>query len=299
MCYNEAMIKIVQKVAAVPFLLLRSVVRLIIWPAGVVWSYFADAGSPPAPEDLHFANTPVFLEGTNGRGILLLHGWTSTAYEMRALAKYLNVAGYTVSAPLLSGHGTVPRDLEHVTHKDWINDAQKYYDALDKKCDKVFVGGMSMGGSLALILAQRNRDIAGIIAMGTPFMFRRQRMGIVVLNLLQSLKKYEHKRYPIFGAHPQVTRLVSYQTYPIVSALEVFRLATYARKGLRQIVQPIFILQSSQDHIVARSSIYEIYLRVRSKQKEKKVLPGAYHNFIADIQHSHVYDDILAFMNKY
>ncbi len=292
------MIKIAQKIAVVPFLVLRTAIRLIVWPVGIVWSYFADAANPPQPDDLRFATQPIFLKGTNGEGVLLLHGWTSTAYEMRALALRLNKEGYTVSAPLLRGHGTVPKDLENVTHEDWINDAQKYYDALKKRCARVFVGGMSMGGSLALILAKRNKDVAGIIAMGTPFMFRRQRTGVLMLKLLQSLKKYERKRYPLFGAYPQITQFVSYQTYPIVSALEVFRLVTIARKNLNKITQPILILQSAHDHLIARTSIYEIYLRVRSRKKRKKLLPRAYHNFIADMRHSHIYEDILKFLRE-
>ncbi len=289
-------VRLLQKIIAIQFLLLRGAMRTVIWPVGVVWSYFADATKPPKPEDLRFADRPIFLQGTNGIGVLLLHGWTSTPYEMRALARRLNAAGYTVSAPLLSGHGTVPYALEHVTHKDWIADAQRYYDDLRGTCEKVFVGGMSMGGSLALIVAQHNRDVAGIIAMGVPLRFRRQRLAMIIFALLRSLRKYEQKRYPVFRTHPQMTKLVTYQTYPIDSALEVFQLAKVARKGMQRITQPILIIQSSQDHIVTRSSIYELYLRVRSKRKKKILLSNAYHNFIADAQHQRIYDDIARFI---
>jgi len=291
-------VRFLQKIIAVQFLIVRGAMRMIIWPAGVVWSYFADATNPPNPEDLRFADRPIFLHGTNGIGVLLLHGWTSTPYEMRALARHLNAAGYTVSAPLLSGHGTVPYALEHVTYKDWIADAQHYYNDLRGICTKVFVGGMSMGGSLALIVAQRNRDVAGVIAMGVPLKFRRQRLAIIIFALLRSLRKYEQKHYPVFRTHPQITRLVTYQTYPIDSALEVFRLAKVARRGVQRITQPILIIQSLQDHIVTRSSIYELYLRVRSRRKKKILLSNAYHNFIADAQHQRIYDDIAQFITE-
>lgn len=292
------MIKIIQFVVAVPFFVMRSAVRLVIWPVGVVWSYFALGDKPQRPDDLHLADKPVMLEGTNGVAVLLLHGWTSTAYEMRPLAKRLNDAGYTVHAPILPGHGTVPRALEDVTHQHWIDAAQWHYEELRAQYAQVFVGGMSMGGSLALTVAENNKDVAGVIAMGTPVLFRRQRLGMMILKLMRSLKKYERKRYPIFGAHPQVTQIVSYQTYPIDSVLEVYKVVTIARKSLHKIRQPILVLQSAQDHIVTRSSIYEIYLRVRSRMKVKKLIPGAYHNFIADIQHSHIHEDILAFLEK-
>ena len=43
-------------------------------------------------------------------GILLVHGFTGSPASMRPWAEYLNQHGYTVTVPLLPGHGTRPED---------------------------------------------------------------------------------------------------------------------------------------------------------------------------------------------
>ena len=69
-------------------------------------------------KEKEFLNQPFFFEGTNGKAILLVHGWTTTPYELRRLGRYLNESGYTVSAPLLKGHGSVPKELEKANWTD-------------------------------------------------------------------------------------------------------------------------------------------------------------------------------------
>ncbi len=58
-------------------------------------------------------------------GCLLLHGYTGSPPEMRLVGEYLNQRGITVSAPLLSGHGTEPEDLNRYKWTDWYADAEE------------------------------------------------------------------------------------------------------------------------------------------------------------------------------
>ena len=49
---------------------------------------------------------PFFLEGSRDHGILLIHGFTATPGTMNPLGQALaQKTGYTISAPLLPGHG--------------------------------------------------------------------------------------------------------------------------------------------------------------------------------------------------
>ena len=67
---------------------------------------------------------PVFREG-NKTGVLLLHGFTGSPYEMKELGAHLEEKGYTVSIPLLKGHGTTPGDLIGCNWYDWFEDSKK------------------------------------------------------------------------------------------------------------------------------------------------------------------------------
>src|SRR3990167_2186501 len=96
---------------------------------------------------------PIFRQGTNGAGVLLLHGFTGTPDSMRPVANKLIHSGFTISAPLLAGHGTTPENLARTDWTTWFHSAQKAYMELHQKCSKIFVAGLSMGALLGLQLA--------------------------------------------------------------------------------------------------------------------------------------------------
>lgn len=89
------------------------------------------------------------LRGTNGRGMLLLHGSGDTPQSLRYLAGRLHDAGYTVHAPLLPGHGRDVAYFSSVTALDYAAAAETALDTLLREVTRVSVGGLSMGGALA------------------------------------------------------------------------------------------------------------------------------------------------------
>lgn len=251
-------------------------------------------------EERHLLDKPFFFSGTNGKGILLVHGWTSTAYELRRLGRYLNENGYTVNGINLSGHGTVPKDLENIEYGKWIRDVEEGIRELRKTCKKVYVVGTSIGANLALIAAQRDKDLAGLVLMATPYRMRFEPAALLVAKtLLRMKKKYRKKWYPpTFGLATSITRLISYQAYPVKSVLEAFKLVQEARKNLLAVKQPVLVMQSTHDHIVASGSLERIYKEVGSAVKRKKYIRKAYHTFISDIRNEHVFQDILDFLEN-
>ncbi|MBI9043898.1 MAG: hypothetical protein JEZ06_05400 [Anaerolineaceae bacterium] len=47
-------------------------------------------------------------------------GFTVTAAEIHFVAEKIHTQGYTVTAPLLPGHGTKPEDLNNIHWQAWI-----------------------------------------------------------------------------------------------------------------------------------------------------------------------------------
>lgn len=113
-------------------------------------------------------NDQIYLAGTNGKGILLLHGLTSGAAQMIPMARYLNDYGYTVRCVNLAGHGTYPEDLLHTTAEDLIAKAEYDYSQLAAECETVYVSGISTGGLLSLYLAAKHPEIAAIVPVSSP-----------------------------------------------------------------------------------------------------------------------------------
>jgi carboxylesterase len=77
--------------------------------------------------------------------VLCLHGLGGTGATMWPLVGALSIAGHTVLAPTLPGHGSDPADLVGITWDDWLQ------AAADWPADVVV--GQSMGANLALSLA--------------------------------------------------------------------------------------------------------------------------------------------------
>ena len=250
-------------------------------------------------EERHLINQPFFFEGTNGKGVLLIHGWTSTAYEVRRLGKYLNEQGFTVFGPMLRGHGTKPEDLENVKWQDWLEDLSSSFDQLKNKCGEVYIGGTSIGASLSILLAAEKPETKGIVLMAAPYKIKFEKVLAVIGNIWKLLKPYNNKYYPpTFGSARTITRQISYQRYSIKSAMEVRELLKASRKKLGQIKQPCFLIQSTHDHIVERNSLEKIYNEINSEVKEKKYIKRAYHTFISDIKNEHVFEDIADFLKR-
>ncbi|RYG65174.1 esterase, partial [bacterium] len=67
------------------------------------------------------AADPFDLVGNDDIGVVLVHGFTGTPYEVRYLGDRLVEAGYTVRGLRLPGHGTSIADLDRTRWEDWAD----------------------------------------------------------------------------------------------------------------------------------------------------------------------------------
>jgi len=238
-------------------------------------------------------NKPFLLRGDSETGVLLLHGWTSPAGELRPMADFLNSLGYSVYVPLLRGHGTCPEDLLGVKWQDWFEDAEKALEELKKCSSSIFVSGISMGGNLAMMLAE-DESVAGIMPMGASVKYKFHSVDKLVLVFMALTKVYRKKYYPPWVRKKMGKRDV-YPHYPVESAREIMRLADATRKFLPEITKPILIMQSDADHMVSKKSPQIIFDGVKSKTKEIFWVKGAYHVFA---QERKVWEKIGEFVSR-
>jgi len=251
------------------------------------------------PKERDILNKPFFFEGKNGQAVLLIHGWSSTPYEVRKLGKYLNKKGFTVSGPQLRGHGTVPKDLEEVKWIDWLDDSEEEYDRLKEKYAKVFVIGTSIGANLAVMLASEREEVSGLALLATPYKVKMEKLALIFARSLSFFRPYNTKFYPpTFGVAENPTRLISYQSYPIKSAIEAFELIKKSRERFSEITQPALLIQSASDHIIGSSSLEKVFQELGSKIKEKIYIRHAYHSFVSDPKGEKLFKDISDFLEK-
>jgi carboxylesterase len=148
-------------------------------------------------------------------GLLLLHGFSGSTATFAVLEPALVQAGFVVQVPLLRGHGRdSPQALAGVTWSDWLDDASTALAELRARA----------GGS--------------VIVLGHS-------MGALLAS------------WPLPGDYADPALAASDTSYPWVpmdALLSFLQLSVVVRRRLAEVHQPVLILHSRADRVVAPAS---------------------------------------------
>lgn len=98
---------------------------------------------------------------------LLMHGLGGTPFDLSWVTRALNKAGIDTHAVTLPGHGGTVESYGAARFAQWTAFVENEYQTLAATGKNVVVGGFSLGGILALHLAQRF-PVAGVIVLASP-----------------------------------------------------------------------------------------------------------------------------------
>jgi carboxylesterase len=226
-------------------------------------------------------------------GIMLVHGFTATTAEVRLLAKNFSAAGYTVSGPLLPGHGTRPEALNQVSWQDWAAEVEACYQELKALCDQVFVGGESTGGLLALYLAAVHPEIAGVLTFAPALRLQLSWFDRVRLYLLAPFVPYLPKRNMDSS---QVWQ--GYPVNPLKGTIQLLRLQREVMPRLKDIRQPVLVCQGTRDKTIHPSVPDLILQSVSSEITEQHWFEKSAHCVALDQEWEAVAAITLDFIDK-
>ncbi len=192
-------------------------------------------------------------------GILLLHGFTGTPYEMMPAGEFFRNYGYSSFCPRLKGHGTTEEDLNSCRFYDWIESAEKGLNYLKKKVKNIHILGLSMGGLLALKLASVHKEVKKVVVVASPLYLTGEN-GLFVTAcripffrfFVKSVRKPEpsDERYRcIWRENP------SYRSVPTKASYEFFRLMQNVKKSLKDVRQSTMFVYSKGDRDVDFSNL--------------------------------------------
>ncbi len=233
-----------------------------------------------------------FYWGAGPRGVLLCHGFTATTTEVHLLAQALFAVGYSVSAPLLPGHGTTPEDCNHVTWKDWYTCLEQAYQELARQCTTVVVGGESMGALLALHLAAAHPELAAVLCYAPALRLNLGRLQVILLALMAPIITSVPKPPPADDNPWQ-----GYGEEPLKATRQLLALQKVVLPELPAIRQPILILQGRLDPTVHPSAPQVIYDQVSSPVKQLQWLDNSTHCVILDKERQLAASLTLDFLN--
>ncbi len=210
----------------------------------------------------HLPGEAFYLESAGKNAVLLFHGFTATCAEVARLGKVLNRAGFATAAPLLPGHGTQPGELNKVRWQDWVAAGESAYQKLAKDYQRVFVGGESAGGLVALYLAAEHPEIAGVMAYAPALQLRMTRWQRLQLRLIAPFVAGLPK-----GDLAGNTTWQGYTVNPPKGVIELLRLQKQVRARLPGILQPLMVVQGRRDTTIDPRSAEMVYELAGSAKK--------------------------------
>jgi carboxylesterase len=99
-------------------------------------------------------------------GIIFVHGFTGSPISMRPWAEYFHERGYSVSVPLLPGHGTKPGDLNQVKWQEWPAKVEEELDWMHSQGMTVFIfGPLWVVAQLSMLLSSTVHHLLGLFSL--------------------------------------------------------------------------------------------------------------------------------------
>lgn len=197
-------------------------------------------------------------------GIYLIHGFSSTTYEVKKLAQYLSNNGYYVQADNLPGHATTIEDCNLTTHYEWFNFLEKKIASMYTVCDKVIVMGVSMGGVLALHLASIF-PLDGVVVAGGIFKFKNEFNVRILVRLLHRFKTKmpKHKNFTRRELDSFGAQFYGYDHYPLIALNEMRKMVDKVKGKLHKISSPVLLIHSKID----KTALFENYHIIKNSLK--------------------------------
>lgn len=246
-----------------------------------------------------------YLEGTNGKGVLLLHGLTGIPAEMKFVARSLHREGFTIYAPLLAGHGIDHATLTKTGWKDWLASVVAAAEQLKTKIDHVYSAGICVGGKLGMLAAHQRPDLIDATAIyspcfrfdgwNVPWYYKLAPYGLPVMVKLPWVRTFSFAETESLGIKDDRLRqfMQSAQAegvideFPTLSLLEMYRLGQALRKVLPAMTTPTLILHALEDDLSDPRNA-QLITRSIGAPHEMHWIENSYHMIHVDAQHRHV-----------
>jgi carboxylesterase len=213
-------------------------------------------------------------------GVLLSHGFTGSPASMTPWGQYLADRGHTVRVPRLPGHGTTWQDMNRTRWDDWLATIDDALTDLKGRCERVAVGGLSMGGGLALRLAElRPNDVDALVLVNPVIGVKNWQLRLV------PALKWLVPSMPGIGNDIKKDGAdeIGYDKTPLKALASQLQGWREARRDLRNVTAPLLVFRATDDHVVDATSLALIKAGVSSEVTEYVTLENSFH--VATLDH--------------
>ncbi len=241
-----------------------------------------------------------FLQGANGKGVILVHGLTGSPAEMKYVAKHLHKMGFTVYAPTLAGHCMDKEALLATTYEDWLESVRTSVFLMRPDVDEIHIAGICVGGALALVLAAQEDFIRSVTVYSpafrydgwnTPFYYSLSYYSINIIGRIPLLNRIGFEETHPYGFKSDRVRQIimsregaiegTLPDFPIKALYENYSLMSALEKALPSIKTPTLLIHAREDDISHPRNSYEIQ-KLHSGECRIELLENSYHMIHVD-----------------
>jgi carboxylesterase len=245
---------------------------------------------------------------------------------MGFVARHLHRRGFTVHCPRLANHGASLPVLKATRWEECFESVRSAYTKLRERIGPdtpIFVGGLSAGALLALLLADAYHDeIAGVACLSPTLFYDGWNVPwthrLLPIAYATPLRHFFYfKEEPPYGVKNEgVRRRIhasygqaklnedgdfarnGYPYYPVTLLYQMRRLVRHCVARLPFITTPVQIQQAIEDDITSPRNSKFIYRHIASPRKELILLENSYHIITADQERDRVAEHLEAFCDR-
>jgi carboxylesterase len=253
------------------------------------------------------------------RGVLLIHGLGGTPVEMKTIANRLAAAGRTVICCQLAGHCGNENDLMATDWKDWYASVEEALYCLEERCDRIVVGGLSMGALLAARLAAYEPERVQGLVMLAPTLWHDGWSIPSYEGALKALKflidtpfgrLYKFVEREPYGVKDERIRMILVRAMnsgdstaagllgtPARSLRELWRMVEALKPDLPRIRQNTLIVHPRHDDIASLENAFYLQRNLGGRV-EVLILEDSYHLVTVDKQRAEVSNRFVEFVES-
>ncbi len=221
-----------------------------------------------------------FELGKGPGGALLIHGFPGTPAEVRGIALALAENGWHTRGPLLPGFGPDIVNLAEKRREDWLRTVEAEWLTLRSNHDPCVLIGLSMGGALALQVAELlPPDKLVLIAPFWRLPGFLPRLVPIIKLAIPVIRPFKDADFSNSEARAYFERLMpgvdlddpEVQTYlreeitlPTAVVDEVLRLGGEAYRAARYVSTPTLVIQGNHDQTVRPDLTRKLVKRMRT-----------------------------------
>lgn len=236
-----------------------------------------------------------FVSPESKIGIIFVHGFTGSPVSMRPWAEFFTQRGYTISVPLLPGHGTTPEDLNKVKWSQWTEKVEAELDWMTSQGLKVFIFGLSMGGGTTLNIAEKHGDRLLGIVLVNPMIH----VKFITPQVAWLISRFQKMRDSVGDdiKRPNVTEH-GYDQLPARGVHQLIKMLKYTRQRLHDVTVPVQLFHSKEDHILPVTNTEIIMNGIGSLKKNRIELVNSYHVATLDYDQDIIFENSLLFVKE-